>query len=208
MEIDIGEVLRYMGNGKSDIKEEILSEVISVCEMLKSSVSPQYVYRIFPITVKEDTVQIDNISFASSRLAKHLKDCKEAAIRAATLGIQADNAIRRSAILGTVNVSAAQAAGTAMIEQVADYATDAIEKESGLKAIPRFSPGYADWHLSAQRDMLNLCDAQRRIGITLTDSLMMVPTKSVTAIIGLNNKGCTKKTNCSQCDKKDCDYRL
>ncbi len=208
MEIDKTEVLRYMGNGKGIATEDIMSAVNAVCDMLQGSAVPQYVYRIFPITVSENTVKVGDTLFKSKRLASHLKDCNKAAILAATLGTQADTIIRRSAVLGTVNVSAAQAAGAAMIEQVADLATKAIEKESGLKAINRFSPGYADWQLSAQRDMLNLCDAQKRIGITLTDSLMMIPTKSVTAIIGLNNIGCNAKTDCSQCDKKDCDYRL
>ncbi|MEE0944473.1 MAG: vitamin B12 dependent-methionine synthase activation domain-containing protein [Clostridia bacterium] len=208
MDIDLKEVLRYMGSGNSDVKDEILSAVTAVCDMLQNTVSPRYVYRIFPIIVSEDTVRVADTLFISRRLASHLKDCNKAAILAATLGTQADTIIRRSMVSGTVNSSAAQAAGTAMIEQVADIATEAIEKESGLKAIPRFSPGYADWELSAQRDMLSLCDAQKRIGITLTESLMMIPTKSVTAIIGLNNTGCTAKKDCSQCDKKDCDYRL
>lgn len=208
MEIDLNEVLRYMGNGRADVDDGILSTVKSISSMMQNAASPQYVYRIFPIKVSEDTININGSLFKSKRLASHLKDCNKAAILAATLGTQADIVIRQSMVLGTVNSSAAQAAGTAMIEQVADLATKAIEEESGLKAIPRFSPGYADWELSAQNDMLRLCDAQKRIGITLTDSLMMIPTKSVTAIIGLNNTGCIAKKDCSQCDKKDCDYRL
>lgn len=208
MHIDIKEVLRYMGNGKGEVSDDIMSAVNKVCELFESSVSPVYVYRIFPITVSEASVSLEDVTFSSKRLAKHLSGCEYAAVLAATLGTEADTIIRRSAVSGTVNSAAAQAAGTAMIEQVADIAVEAIEKESGLKSIPRFSPGYADWELSAQKDMLALCDAQKRTGITLTDSLMMIPTKSITAIVGLNKTGCKSKKDCSQCDKKDCDYRL
>ena len=208
MRIDIKEVLRYIGSGKSEVSSEIMFAINEVCSIFESSVSPSYVYRIFPITVGEGSVSLGNITFTSKRLTKHLSGCEYAAILAATLGTEADTIIRRMIVLGTVNSAAAQAAGTAMIEQVADIAVEAIEAESGLKSIPRFSPGYADWELSAQKDMLALCDAQKRTGITLTDSLMMIPTKSITAIVGLNKTGCNTKKDCSQCDKKDCDYRL
>ena len=208
MHIDIKEVLRYMGNGNHEASDDIMSAVDKVCKIFESTVSPDYVYRIFPITADEGSVTLNGITFKSVRLAKHLTGCSYAAVIAATLGTDADTIIRRMTVLGTINAAIAQAAGTAMIEQVADIAVSAVEKESALKSIPRFSPGYADWELAAQKDMLALCDAQRRAGITLTDSMMMIPTKSITAIVGLNKTGCTAKKDCSQCDKKDCDYRL
>lgn len=208
MEIDLDEVLRYMGSRGNKMTDGILSTVKSVCRELESAASPRYVYRILPITVSENTVTAGDIIFSSKRLAVHLKGCRTAAVLAATLGAQADTVIRRAALSGTVNASAAQAAGAAMIEQVLDSAVDKIKTESGLNARPRFSPGYSDWQLSAQRDMLALCDAQKRIGITLTDTLMMIPTKSVTAIVGLTNDACKSKGGCSECDKKDCDFRL
>lgn len=208
MEIDLNEVLRYMGSRGREMTDGILSTVNSVCRELEAAASPQYVYRIFSTDIGENTVKVGGVCFSSKRLATHLRGCKKAAILAATLGTQADTVIRRAALSGTVNASAAQAAGAAMIEQVLDEAVDAIKTESGLNARPRFSPGYSDWQLSSQRDMLALCDAQKRIGITLTDTLLMIPTKSVTAIVGLTNDACKSKGGCSECDKKDCDFRL
>ena len=66
---------------------------------------------------------------------------------------------------------------------------------------PRFSPGYGDLKLEHQKDWFRLLDISRQIGIELTDSLLMVPTKSVTAIIGIGGdvrpSGCT---GCSGCN--------
>ena len=55
----------------------------------------------------------------------------------------------------------------------------------GREAKPRFSPGYGGVSLSCQEDILSFLDAQRKLGITLNSSLMMIPKKSVTAFIGI-----------------------
>ena len=55
----------------------------------------------------------------------------------------------------------------------------------GLHTKPRFSPGYGDFSLEHQRDFMRILDLENSLGLTLTGSLLLVPEKSVTAVIGL-----------------------
>ena len=79
------------------------------------------------------------------------------------------------------------ATASALIESFCDYVNDFIV--DGKDAAMRFSPGYGDFDLQYQPHILNFLDAHKKIGISLTDSLMMVPTKSVTAIVGIRREG-------------------
>ena len=104
-----------------------------------------------------------------------------------------------------------QAAAAAMIETVCDGVNDAIRREAageGLYCRPRFSPGYGDFSIEHQRDFARLLDTPRQIGLTVTESCLLAPTKSVTAVIGLTNtpQPC-HRSGCESCEKTDCAFR-
>ena len=73
----------------------------------------------------------------------------------------------------------------------------------------RFSPGYGDYPIELQKDFLRILDAQRKIGLTVNDNFMLVPTKSVTAVLGLSKNPIEqKKRGCAVCNMRDkCKYR-
>ena len=83
------------------------------------------------------------------------------------------------------------------------YATE------GLSLRPRFSPGYGDLPLEAQESVFKALDCHRKIGLALNDSLLMSPSKSVTAIVGLclADAQAARGTSCLSCDKADCLFR-
>ena len=83
-----------------------------------------------------------------------------------------------------------QAIGAAMIERLMDNAEELIRQElaPGEELISRYSPGYGTFPLSAQRELLALLDAPLSVGVSLTDTMLMVPSKSVSAIIGITNR--------------------
>ncbi|MDO4618709.1 MAG: vitamin B12 dependent-methionine synthase activation domain-containing protein [Clostridia bacterium] len=194
MEIDKKEVLRYMGHKSPEVPQNIDKEIDRVIEMFKT-VTPKSVTIILPLEILENGVKIGGISVNSIDLKKHLDGFEEVMVIAATLGVEADTIIRKCALIGTVNLSAAQAAGTAMIESYLDtFGTH------------RFSPGYGDWDICDQQKIINLLDATKKIGITLTESMMMIPTKSVTAVMGIGKEQ-NSCHSCENCDKKDCEFR-
>ena len=84
--------------------------------------------------------------------------------------------------------TAADALASVLLEQVCD----ALESElraavqaQGVFMTGRYAPGYGDCPLSAQRSIVNALNATRLIGLTVTPTSLLMPTKSVTAVIGL-----------------------
>lgn len=121
----------------------------------------------------------------SRGLTAVLNGCNRAILFAATLGSGVDRLLMQSALRSPAHQYIADAAASALIEALCDRAEEDL---CGMRPhTHRFSPGYGDLPLQLQPALLRLLDAQRHIGVALTDSLLMTPTKSVTAIIGLRN---------------------
>lgn len=86
---------------------------------------------------------------------------------------------------------ASNSAGTALIEAFCDYLCENLNErfnELGFESRPRFSAGYGDFPLQCQIELLKMLKADKLLGITLNDSLLMTPAKSVTAVIGLKKR--------------------
>ena len=82
------------------------------------------------------------------------------------------------------------------------------QEKEGWYLRPRFSPGYGDFDIQYQKPLMQMLDCAKTIGLTMTDSFMMTPTKSVTAVIGMSRiKERCPIQGCEICEKKDCEYR-
>lgn len=138
------------------------------------------VFAQVPVTVKENSVIFDGFSQIESRkLADNLRGTSRAMLFCATCGVFFDRKIAQSA-LEPASAVLWDAVGTAAIEQLCDELC--AEKKT---VRPRFSPGYGDLPLTFQKEFLQWLNAARLLGVGLTDSLLMTPTKSVTAIAAL-----------------------
>lgn len=158
------------------------------------------------VTVGEDAVQIGDMVIHSHSLYRNMRSCTRAAMFAATIGHGADMLIRRAELGSMLKASVMQAVGAAYVEALCDEVNEDIRRtaaEQGYSCKPRFSPGYGDLPLDLQRDFERLLSMRQRLGITLTDSLLMVPSKSVTAFVGMyrgEGEVCTDIRPCSDCD--------
>ena len=155
--------------------------------------------------------EIGKLDIVSKNLGKNLKGCQSAVVLGATLGAGVDMLLRKYALTDMARVVALQACAAAFLEEYLDEYQEKIRKEmkeQGLYLRPRFSPGYGDFSIEHQEMILRMLDTAKTIGLTMTDSSMLTPTKSVTAIIGLskNNVPCHTK-GCESCNKTDCTYR-
>ena len=205
------EILRYLGV-RCGADETLKAQIQSVWDELVSCVTPKSVTRRVPCAVTDSVVTIGTIHTTTRNLARHLNGCREAFLLAATLGSTADFLLRRYAAADISRAAVMQAACAAMIEQVCDDAEVPLRKEAeeqGCSLRPRFSPGYGDFALEHQRDLIALLDCSRRIGLTLSDSLMLIPTKSVTAVIGIQDGVCREKdeNKCRRCANQNCEFR-
>ena len=156
-------------------------------------------------------LSIAGMKIQSRSLCRNLRDCKSAYLMAATLGIGPDRLIARASVAKMSRAVILQAAAAAMIEAWCDEVNQKIIKEAedqGLYCRPRFSPGYGDFSLEYQKDFAQILRIQKEIGVSLTQSLLMMPSKSVTAVIGLSpvKKECALH-GCEVCSKaEECSF--
>ena len=191
---DFSETARYLGYQKVSVPDEQTEALIkSAAAELLEVIKPQAVYEQFDLSVEYDEeagtgmVSFADVGIPSKDLSRNLRECNKVVIFASTLGAQCDQQIRRAQIKDPVKAAVLQATGAMYIEKCVDLLNEKIRiefEEQGHKVRPRFSPGYGDVSLEVQKDFFRLLPCQR-IGLTLMDTLIMSPEKSVTAFIGI-----------------------
>lgn len=186
--VSVSEAARYMGV-KGEPDEAVCRLIEKADEAAGKSIVPKFVYRVSEIEITGDDVVLKAFGFklTGNDIKKHLSGCGKAVIFAATLSFEADKLIRTAEVTDMAEALAMDCVCSALVEQVCDK----VEKEifSEVKAAYRtwrFSPGYGDLPISLQEDFLKALNAQRRIGLTVTPENIMMPSKSVTAVIGIS----------------------
>lgn len=145
--------------------------------------TPKACFVKVPVTADCDEISFPFVSFHSKDLSKNFSGCRDAFVFAVTLGHGVERLLSKMSRLSSADFFIYDAVGSALAERVCDIAEDIIKGDTPCK--PRFSPGYGDLPLSVQRDVLSALNAEKLLGITLTDSNLMVPQKSITAILGV-----------------------
>lgn len=212
METDRREIYRYLGYGIHPVDEETRRLVETCMEELEQAEAHRAVMREFPLNITGDGF-IDGGCFRtrSRNLLKNLSGCDRVLVMAVTLGASVDRLLLRYGKLSVARAVVMQAAASAMVEAWCNEVCTEWKQEyeaRGLYLRPRFSPGYGDFSLSCQEQILNGLEAGKRLGITLTEGGLMMPTKSVTAVIGVSaHRELCPVEGCEVCTKSDCLYR-
>ena len=212
MDIRTKEAVRYLGYGKNAVDDKTLQEIQDSFRELERLADKKSIYRIFELSLKdENELKIGNVEIYSRNLRTNLKDCKQVVLFAATLGAEVDRLIRKMQVVDMAKAVVMQACAATLLEEYSDELQQKIAEhmqEQGKYIRPRFSPGYGDFSIQHQKAVLAMLEASKRIGVTMTDSYMLTPTKSVTAVIGIGDAEMNCNLNsCEECDKTDCTYR-
>lgn len=208
VEVSLKDVGRYMGMGATAPTREVAQLMETALTQLKQTVKYTVCYARVPVSFTQTGTNLGGFHAQGKSLVKNLSGCRYAILFAATTGMEAERSRKRAMVLSSSLGLALDAAGTAAIESFCDLLCTQWAKEyPELVFRPRFSPGYGDLPLETQKPLLDtLC---RNGEIFLTDALLMVPQKSVSAIIGMGPTGCTaNKPDCYTCGKQDCEFRL
>ena len=188
LSIHKSEIYRYLGyTAGANVPENVTSMVEEILGNVLSGSRPLVCYKQFDLDFNEG-IDFGFLKVNSKDLFNNLNDCTKAVIFAATIGIYTDRQIQKETILSPARACIYQAVGAAVIEAVCDEFNDRLRTEENAKGNilkPRFSPGYGDVPLEIQKDIHRELNCAKLAGITLTDSMLMVPEKSVTAIIGI-----------------------
>ena len=164
-----------------------------------------------PVTLRDGGADFPFGRVDSRALTRNLAGCREVVLFAATVGLGIDRLVERYRVRELTTSVFINALGSERVECLCRLfcrETEEAERAAGRFTRPRFSPGYGDFPLALQRPVLTFLDAERKIGITLNESLLMSPSKSVTAIVGVGEERCRAALGCcSFCDREDCPER-
>ena len=212
------EALRYMGYHSEVPSEDFEERAAYAIREIGNMMQPRVCYIEVPVhRLSDSQVDLEVVTLESRGLTKLIGHCERAYIFAATVGVEVDREIARRSRLSPVDHLIYDAAGSAAIEGVCNHFCDVLRDREEAAAPgryylkSRFSPGYGDLPIEAQRDLIRVLDTHRQIGLSLTEGMMMTPVKSVTAIVGVrvNEDGHIDRGlhNCKLCEKTDCQFR-
>ena len=183
MRLDPVQIRRYLWLYGRKPGEELERRIDAMRDAALGAIRPARTWR-----------RVDDISrldmHGSKSLASHLANCRAAYLACGTIGAMFDALQRTTAAKSAADAFILQAIGAAAIEELMDSTEDEIRRElaPGETLVRRYSPGYGDYPLEAQREILAILDAPRAVGVSLTDALVMAPSKSVSAIIGVEQE--------------------
>jgi hypothetical protein len=206
------ETRRYAGlKTNTDFPDKLIDEA---CTLALLHIKPQGSWNTYHYAAANSLIVAQKkVSLNGKLIAKHLENAAEVVVLATTIGPQLEQAVEELFRAGDYTAALLlDAAGTAAVEAMTDNLNNLISAQAlsrGQDSLSRFSPGYGDWDITDQHYILDLAEANK-IGISLTDSCMLIPRKSVTAVIGLVNRGeshqsdyCSKQ-GCSVCSQQNC----
>lgn len=210
--IDKNEALRYLGyGGKSP--DETIRQLIDTCEAeLLKAIQPRFLYRCFDIEKTKSGILLDNTNLllTGKDIENHLSGCNKAVLLCATISSGADRLIRVAQLNDMTKAVILDSLASVAVEQICNQAEKEIKKQfSEYFQTWRYSPGYGDFPIEIQKDFLDVLNAPKTIGLMATESSILTPRKSVTAVIGLSaDEILQKKRGCQTCRLREtCAFR-
>lgn len=209
--VDRSEMLRYMGYAGQEydpsLDQRIDQAIARAIEVSRPRASIDF-FDVESREVRDDGTPVlrlrgTSIELAGHSMEEHMADAVAVGVLAVTLGMGDERELHRLGLTDHVGQILLDSASTTLVERAADAAESLIVAEAtrrGLYTNFRFSPGYGDLPLSIQPTILSALDATRRLGITLSPTLLMTPTKSVTAVVGM----CTRPQASTRRSCKGC----
>ena len=211
MELNLSEALRYLGApGEPD--PALLAQLSAMSDKLTRSVTPRYIWRVFPLSFRGEgpTLEGAGLTLPGGMAARMLEECSQAVLLACTLGAGFEALLRAEQARNMARAAMLDACGSVWAEAGCDQAEGKISARfPELYRTDRFSPGYGDLPLTIQKDVCALLDAPRRLGVQVTDSFLLNPSKTVTAVIGLSERPQPARIRgCGFCNlRENCQYR-
>jgi len=180
IEVKAEDVIQKMGGGNLPNLEQRVAEAVQESLML---LKPQGIYKNFEIKSVGGIVEAQGLTINSKNVAELLKNSSQLSLFLVTIGPETEQRAQSSdaldaLIFDTIGSIGVEAAANSINKIITDEA-----KTKGFKTTTRYSIGYGDWNISQQKDILQILGG-KNLGVSLTESFIMVPQKSITAILG------------------------
>jgi len=216
--LKISESKIYKLHGLKNSREDsprLKEKVAQALNLGSELISPRVLFETFEvdhIDYKEGNIFLVGLTdpIQTMRISQALKEASKVILFVLTIGEAIENKV--ASLSKENNQTTAlflDTVGSIAAEGLADLFQERIKKrfqEKGMAISMRFSPGYCDWPVEGQKLIFSSLNPIQ-IGVTLTESMMMIPRKSISGLIGI---GKTKKkfpSPCTLCDLPSCPTR-
>ncbi len=229
-DLNYNEILMYLGHSGQEVTPEVDAQIRKCMEDVRRCAAPRLVYCRLPVrdgvivgflpeggpNADPDRAALDGEAAGSAGMGEDIREilmpCREAVLLAVTLGAGMEQEIIRREVTDMAEALILDACASVAAENVCDRFEEDLRAElaeEGLFLTSRFSPGYGDFPVECQRGLCEVLNTARRIGLTVTESSMMVPRKSVTAVMGIAEEPQElRKRGCEACSLfLHCTYR-
>lgn len=208
-DINENEALLYLGYRGGELPPDMESALARCCGIILETARPRAVWRQFDL-LPEGTLAGTDFCPAGENVRDLLRDCSQVILFGATLGSEIERLLRRAQVQNMADAVMLDCCASAAIENVCDNLCEDLQKALAPRYLTdRFSPGYGDLPFAQQPDFCRILDLPRRIGVSLSPGGLMIPQKSVTALMGVADKPQTKRfRGCAYCSQfKTCTFR-
>lgn len=208
MRIERNEVLRYLGYKDQQISKDLVQKIDFLIKWAQKNIKPRALWDVFEPEFSENVLlKNTTLNFEGKDIYNHVEGAKQVAVMAVTLGMEAERAILKYQHTDMTDAVILDAVFDAFVECVADNTEQEIKKfasKQGLFTNYRYSPGYGDFPINTQKSVISSLGCEKKIGLTVTETNIMLPRKSVTAVIGLFDELKEKNQhNCLNCNMQD-----
>ena len=212
LNIDINEVLRYLGYKGQNIEKELIEQINNLIYECKNLIRSKYVYREFNLLKEDKNILLEGtkLILKGNDITNLLKESDRCVLMAVTIGTDIERKIKLYSKSNLTKSIILDACASTAVEEVCDKVQEIIIKDvlkGEEKFTFRYSPGYGDLPLDIQKDFISILDCERKIGLKVSNEMILFPRKSVTAIVGINS---SKKNNrkCENCNNyESCNYK-
>ncbi len=218
LHLDRAEALRYLRwQADRPLPVELAEQLAGAEADILAAAQPRFVYKTFKLQEEPSGIGLagSSLVLAGQDIACLLQNCRECLLLAASLSGGVDELIRRAEIRDISRALLLDACASAAVENLCEQLQSQLRQQfmaQGLYLTARFSPGYGDLPLACQPQFCATLDTVRSIGLTVSRSGLLLPRKSVTAVIGLSSQPpvsaqLTLQHNCTKCKLTGCPYR-
>lgn len=211
LEIISGEIARFMGYTEGMLPKPFEDDLNNLIHHANDHVCIEGGFRVLSpetVNLERDRFRVEDKEFETGRIiAGPLRGSESLAFFAVTAGpgiTQWTNKFLKEK--EHVLAFFVDALGSQIVEKAADFIEEQISEwasAQGKQTTNRYSPGYCEWSVSEQHKLFSFLP-DTFCGITLTESALMQPTKSVSGVIGIGDKAKKRAYACSICDMEDC----
>ncbi|MBQ9268887.1 MAG: vitamin B12 dependent methionine synthase, activation domain protein [Oscillospiraceae bacterium] len=202
------EALLYLGYRGGEIPAGIRTDLERCRDTILKTARPRAVWREFPLN-PDGSLEGTAFRPEGNDVKELLRQCHHVILFGATLGAEVETLLRRAQVQNMADAVMLDCCASAAIENVCDNLCADLQEELEGYLTDRFSPGYGDLPFAQQPEFCRVLDLHRRIGVSLSPGGLMIPQKSVTALMGRSDRPQTRRfRGCAVCSRfETCELR-